>query len=152
MAEQAVLLEQFAGDMRAIMEQCDEIKRKLEDLEEEEDARDQQANLGPPVHTFPGSNHSKYFPSIDEDYYPMNIDMEEEYALETDCFSYYCGDDGIDADDAFCTASDDESNEGMVDCMNDQLKEHFCSHRDCHWFGCRATGHEVSSMSTSVSN
>lgn len=48
MDEQAALLEQFAGDMYAIIELCDGIKRKLEELEKEEDAYDKQAGLGLP--------------------------------------------------------------------------------------------------------
>lgn len=139
MAEQAALLEQLAGDMYAIMHMCDEIKHKLEELEKEEDKHDKKANLSPPLHVLSGFNCYKYSSSIANEHDPVDIDMEE-YLEETNCFSYYCGDDGIDADDAFCTGNGKDSHD-MIHCMNAQLKEHFCSRRGCHRLGGRAAGH-----------
>lgn len=141
MDEQAALLEQCAGDMYAIIELCDEIKHKLEELEEKENEHDKQANMGPPLY-LSGSHRYIHAASIVDEDYPMDMDVDMDVSLEyfeANCFHY--GDDSPDTDDANAPASNRHNDsEDTIHCMNAQLKEHFCSRRGCSWLGgCRVS-------------
>lgn len=139
MDEQAALLEQFAGDMYAIIELCDGIKRKLEELEKEEDAYDKQAGLSLPLYVSVSIENYPFDMDINIDM-DMDMDMDTDIDVDVEVEEYpetdsYCGDNGLDADDDSLEADD------MISCMNAQLQEHFCSRRGCSWLGgCRVSG------------
>lgn len=154
LAEQAAVLEQLDGEPRAIIEYCDKVHRQLVELEEEENARDEQANLQPPLHIMQRFNRYELH-SSSQDYYSMDgissavpsLALAEEGPEETDCLSHYCGDDGLDADADFCNGNGSDGEDGNAsnadNCWNCHLQERLCGRRYCDVFGCRIIEHQA---------
>lgn len=136
LAQQSAVFNQLNEETHVNIEYCHNIHHQSLELEEEENAHDEQENLQPPMHTMPGFNYDNANASS-QDHYSMenvcltdsSLAIADEEAEEIDCFSYYCGDDGVDADSDFCNSSDSDSeddNESNADgCLNCHLQERF---------------------------
>ena len=146
--EQETLINQCPGEKRhTLINRCDQIHDQLEQLEQEEDARDQQENLLPPIQ-IQGFDHFKdYDDDISVEHLCLafsGLVLDESFEQDDDDCLYYCGDDGLDADSGFY---DDDGNDSDSDgdsinegerCLNCELSERICARRDCEMVGyCR---------------
>lgn len=172
--QQAILIDQHpAKEPCTFINHCEQIHRELEQLEQEEDSRDRQASFQPPMHPLQDhrrrkQDHSGHYHglgnlcfafsnlALGESGFDFDFasDSDSEFADEIECFSYYCGDDGHDADsDYFHDGHDEDGDDcdgddcdGESDgCLNCHLQERICGRRDCDSFGfCRIIEHGAS--------
>ena len=144
--EQAALIDQYPGGKRhTLINRCDQIHDQLELLEQEDDARDQQENLQPPIQ-LQGVDHFKDYDddiSVESLCFGFSgLALDESLEQDDEDCLYYCGDDGLDADSGFY---DDDGNGSDSDsiiegerCLNCELSERICARRDCEMIGhCR---------------